>query len=72
MGWYGAIRVDGQMFVWLGENHLPGVNGAVLENVVVTPTRSNLIVIAGAIRLNVTFLSPIEVRLLFLLHIPSC
>jgi hypothetical protein len=66
MGWYGAVRVDGQTFAWLGENHVDGVNDTVIEDVVVTPTRSNFIVIAGPARLNITFLSPIEVRCLSL------
>lgn len=57
-GWSGYIRVDGSSFVWLG-NLLPTTN---LTNLAITPTRTIFTLQAGPMQLNVTFLSPIEVR----------
>jgi hypothetical protein len=64
LGWYGSVRVDGHTFGWLGGNVIAGVNNTAIESAIVTPTRSNFMILAGPVRLNVTFLSPIEVRLL--------
>ncbi|KAJ7585369.1 hypothetical protein C8J56DRAFT_828575 [Mycena floridula] len=57
-GWSGLVRVDGVAFVWLGNP--PDFNATVLERSEVTPTRSIFTVTAGPVRLNITFLSPIE------------
>ena len=64
LGWYGSVRVDGHTFAWLGGNVIGGVNNTAIESAIITPTRSNFIILAGPVRLNVTFLSPIEVCLL--------
>jgi hypothetical protein len=61
MGWTGFVRVDGLTYQWMG---MTG-NMTNLTSTVITPTRSIFTVQAGAMLLNVTFLSPIEVRVVF-------
>ena len=61
LGWNAAIRVDGQPYNLLG---IPGVltqANANQTNVLFTPTRTSFLFMAGAINVNMTFLSPIEV-----------
>jgi hypothetical protein len=50
--------VDGATFQWLGETG----NATKLINTLITATRSIFTVQAGVMLLNITFLSPIEVR----------
>jgi hypothetical protein len=61
MGWTGFVRVDGLTYQWMG---MTG-NMTNLTSTVITPTRSIFTIQAGAMLLNVTFLSPIEVRVVF-------
>ncbi|KAJ7695284.1 DUF1793-domain-containing protein [Mycena olivaceomarginata] len=58
LGWAGYIKVDGLAYHWLGDPG-PG-NASTWLATAVTPTRTILTVQAGPMRLNVTFLSPIE------------
>ncbi|KAJ7875615.1 hypothetical protein B0H13DRAFT_1632648 [Mycena leptocephala] len=58
LGWAGYIKVDGLTWHWLG-NPGPG-NASTWLATEVTPTRTILTVQAGPMRLNVTFLSPVE------------
>lgn len=62
LGWAGHIRVDGTNYRWLGDDaQAPSIPGN-LTGKQFTPTRSIFQVQAGPMNLNVTFLSPIEVR----------
>ena len=64
MGWVGKIRVDGISYAWLGADDVQsGPNISVVTNVQITPTRSIFMMKAGPMNVNVTFLSPVEVRL---------
>ncbi|KAJ7924038.1 DUF1793-domain-containing protein [Mycena leptocephala] len=58
LAWTGYIKVDGLTWHWLG-NPVPG-NASTWLTTEVTPTRTILTVQAGPMRLNVTFLSPVE------------
>ncbi|KAJ7927321.1 hypothetical protein B0H13DRAFT_2556868 [Mycena leptocephala] len=58
LAWAGYIKVDGLTWHWLG-NPGPG-NASTWLATEVTPTRTILTVQAGPMRLNVTFLSPVE------------
>ncbi|KAJ7875604.1 hypothetical protein B0H13DRAFT_2549988 [Mycena leptocephala] len=58
LGWAGYIKVDGLTWHWLG-NPGPG-NASTWLATEVTPTRTILTVQAGPMRLNATFLSPVE------------
>jgi len=70
LGWAGLVRVDGQIFEWLGLTFEGGglsltqnqtTKVASLQTVQVTPTRTMMTYdIGGLVSLNVTFLSPIE------------
>ena len=64
------MRVDGLTYSFLGD--APFNNGTVnLMNTVVTPTQTVLTAEAGRMQFNLTFLNPIEVRLVsshLLLH----
>ena len=56
------MRVDGLTYSFLGD--APFNNGTVnLMNTVVTPTQTVLTAEAGRMQFNLTFLNPIEVRL---------
>lgn len=64
----GLIRIDNnQSFVWLGVSPpgTPNFTYPTLMNIQITPTRTILTLAAGPFDLNVTFLSPIEVRNIF-------
>ncbi|KAH9915038.1 uncharacterized protein BXZ73DRAFT_54569 [Epithele typhae] len=61
MRWRGRIKIDNttlNMYEWMG-NSGDWVKG-VVSNMQLTPTRTIFTVTTGSIRLNVTFLSPIE------------
>jgi hypothetical protein len=60
LGWAGYIKVDGSTFHWLG-SPVPG-NASTWISTEITPTRTILTLEAGPMQLNVTFLSPVEVR----------
>lgn len=56
------MRIDGTSYEWLGTTTEYG--GATnLTATTITPTRTVFTIQAGPMDLNVTFLSPIEVRL---------
>ncbi|KAK1222654.1 hypothetical protein PQX77_014492 [Marasmius sp. AFHP31] len=58
MAWEGLVRVDGTTYRWLGDSGHG--NGTSLLSSEVTPTRSKFTILAGTVRLQITFLSPIE------------
>ena len=66
LGWAFFVRVDGLTYSFLGsESLVPGgpLNGTVnFTNIVVTPTQTEIAAQAGPMQVNLTFLSPIEVR----------
>ena len=62
LGWAGHIRVDNVTYRWLGADAQAPDVGTNLTGRLVTPTRTTFFVQAGPMNLNVTFLSPIEVR----------
>ena len=65
MGWAGLIRVDGTTYNWLGNAAtIPNVQPTQQLSQILTPTQTIFLVQAGPVQLNLTFLSPIEVRLL--------
>ncbi|KAF8168518.1 hypothetical protein B0H34DRAFT_62865 [Crassisporium funariophilum] len=55
--WPGYVRVDGRSWQWQGTSAAPPTTTLA---VYVTPTRTIFTVDAGPVRLNLTFLSPIE------------
>ncbi|KAI0793185.1 hypothetical protein C8Q75DRAFT_548169 [Abortiporus biennis] len=57
--WLGHVRVDGQIFQFLGSWRLP-TNITNLTNVAITPTRTIFSFQAGPMNLTATFLTPIE------------
>ncbi|KAF7325134.1 hypothetical protein MKEN_00557000 [Mycena kentingensis (nom. inval.)] len=57
LGWAGYIKVDGTPYHWIGT---PNGTAATLLDIGITPTRTILSVDAGPMRVNVTFLTPIE------------
>jgi len=62
LGWALFARIDGVTYSLLGAE--PNVNGtANRTNIVITPTRTLVVAQAAHMELNLTFLSPIEVRL---------
>lgn len=62
LGWQGLIRVDNQVYQWLGASGLnpPSAN---LSSTQLTPTQTIVSMRAGPMDIVATFLSPIEVRL---------
>ncbi|KAL0061631.1 hypothetical protein AAF712_011548 [Marasmius tenuissimus] len=71
LSWSGFIRVDGDLYEWLGAAMTNPTlkftladgkkkDRATLNDVIITPTRTVYVMTAGAVQLNVTFLSPIE------------
>lgn len=60
LGWAGMVVVDGVAWQWLG--HSGSANSTTWLETQITPTRSILSFTAGPMQLNVTFLSPMEVR----------
>lgn len=62
LGLSGYIRVDGTAFQWIGAEGIG--NSTTLADLIITPTRTTLIVQAGPnMSVNATFLSPIEVHI---------
>ncbi|OCH93360.1 hypothetical protein OBBRIDRAFT_725019 [Obba rivulosa] len=67
LGREGLVRVDGTTYQWLGswtqqtqQSGARSVIPAKLTSFQITPTRTILTILAGAMNLNVTFLTPIE------------
>lgn len=56
------IRVDSQPYQWMGNS---GFNLTRTVTSKLTPSKSIFRIEAGPIQFNVTFLSPIEVRILY-------
>ena len=72
MGWNADVRVDGKAYNLMGTPlSLRNFINAIQTNVIYTPTRTPYSLKAGPIDVNITLLSPIEVRL-FLLFSRSC
>ena len=67
-GWAGLIRIDSNnTYKWFGDPLEPdNVKRVVLTNIDITPTRTIMNVTAGPIDLDMTLLSPIEVRCFFI------
>ncbi|KIK65890.1 hypothetical protein GYMLUDRAFT_239572 [Collybiopsis luxurians FD-317 M1] len=70
LGWARLLRVDGALYIWLGEPAVEVPNNetisiATFNYYQVTPTRTILNLSAGNMTMNVTFLSPIEVGVAF-------
>jgi len=66
-GWTLLARIDGLTYSLFG-GEVNAVNGtANLTSIAITPTRTLVVAQAGHMELNLTFLSPIEVRLALLL-----
>lgn len=62
-GWYASVRVDGVAYQIMGaQGTFPSMPSANQTVVIVTPTRSTYLLNAGPVIVNMTFLSPIEVR----------
>ncbi|KAI0308434.1 hypothetical protein OF83DRAFT_1089831, partial [Amylostereum chailletii] len=63
-GWTGLVKVDnGTTYLWSGNaDAVTGTNDTVLKYFTVTPTRTIFTIQAGPLELNITYLSPIEVR----------
>lgn len=61
LGWAGYVRIDGASYEWLGAATTYG-SATNLTATTITPTRTVFTIHAGPMNLNVTFLSPIEVR----------
>jgi hypothetical protein len=60
MGWYAAVRVDGEYFrIWGGDTF--SSNTSTQTSVEFTPTRTSIISSAGQVEVNVTIWNPIEV-----------
>ncbi|KAF9259183.1 DUF1793-domain-containing protein [Marasmius fiardii PR-910] len=69
LGWAGFLRVDdGDTYEWTGDAMSNGAlnftaksrQAAALNNIIITPTRTILVLTAGPIQFNLTYLSPIE------------
>ncbi|KIK51207.1 hypothetical protein GYMLUDRAFT_181767, partial [Collybiopsis luxurians FD-317 M1] len=73
LGWAGLLRVDGQLYNWLGRSAgLSSPTPAILlyDSYQITPTRTIFTLKAGNMAINVTFLSPIEPHDLVLQSFP--
>lgn len=64
LGWYASIRVDGNTFQLLGDANLANTTSATQKSFTFTPTRSSYLLQAGKVNVNMSFLSPIEVRVI--------
>ncbi|KAG8693928.1 hypothetical protein FRC09_010174, partial [Ceratobasidium sp. 395] len=60
LGWAGYIRVDGEVYTFLGAPNVAGSTLATQKKMQFTGTKSTFILGAGPVDLNVTFLSPVE------------
>lgn len=56
--------MDGTAYEWLGNGN-PALNVANLTALTITPTRTIYTMQAGAMEVNITFLTPIEVSVAF-------
>ena len=61
MGWNAGIRVDGQAYNLFGASDIANYTSANQTSVLFTPTRTSVLLTAGTVDVNMTFLSPIEV-----------
>ncbi|KAF5339378.1 hypothetical protein D9611_009811 [Ephemerocybe angulata] len=59
LNWTGYVRVDGQVWQWLGSDH-PGVTPATTTGTYLSATQTMFTLDAGPVTLNVSFLSPVE------------
>jgi len=63
LGWSVLVRVDNQTYLFLGDVDPNLINGTVNStNIMVRPSSTILSGLAGPMRVNLTFLNPIEVR----------
>ncbi|KAG8693682.1 hypothetical protein FRC09_010360, partial [Ceratobasidium sp. 395] len=60
LGWAGYVRVDGEVYTFLGAPNVAGSILATQKKMQFTGTKSTFILGAGPVDLNVTFLSPVE------------
>jgi len=67
LGWAGFVNVDGTSYNFLGNPGVPGADfkAATQKSLTWTSTQSNFVMTAGPVDLNITFLSPVEVCLVF-------
>ncbi|TDL28683.1 DUF1793-domain-containing protein [Rickenella mellea] len=72
LGWAGYIRVDGDVYNFLGDPNVPGATAlkAVQKSFQFTSTRSIFVMEAGPVDLTVEFLSPVEPNDLVLQSLP--
>lgn len=61
-GWYAAVTVDGIAYRVLGDAPIQNTTTANQTSVIFTPTQTSVLLQAGPVNINATFLSPIEVR----------
>lgn len=57
------MRVDGKAYYLMGDDTAANATYANQSAVIVTPTRSSYLYLAGPVNVNLTFLSPVEVWL---------
>jgi len=62
VGWMGDIRVDDIAYIFQGGRSNLSHTIATTVGAYITPTRSIFTIDAGPVRLNLTYLTPIEVR----------
>ncbi|KAF8992673.1 hypothetical protein BDQ17DRAFT_1432228 [Cyathus striatus] len=60
LGYTGLIRVDGQTYRWMGSAGSDNIPPAETVVQYISPTRTVLVMNAGTVQMNVTWLSPIE------------
>ena len=62
LGWSAAIRVDGKPYNLLGDAPELVISDSIQQSFYFSPTRSSYLLQAGAVNVNVTFMTSIEVR----------
>ena len=62
VSWIGDIRVDDKAYIFQGDRSNLSHTTAKTVGAYITPTRSIFTIDAGPVRLNLTYLTPIEVR----------
>lgn len=60
LGWFIGVRVDNISYMIQGNDN--SVNYTAVGNTVSTPTQTRFIIAAGPVLVNLTYLTPIEVR----------
>ncbi|KAB5594674.1 hypothetical protein CTheo_1821 [Ceratobasidium theobromae] len=60
LGWAGYVRVDGQVYTFLGLPNIAGATQATQKKMQFTATKSTFVLSAGPVDLTVQFLSPVE------------